>query len=364
MKNSFNFLHISDLHLAHKSNCLHVGQYAHENGVKRAFLDIQKINEKGYERTLYTPTTYDAEILLAFEEAIDEIFEEDKVLQEYPIILLTGDIATTASKKNLQAAKNILSSNTDYKNLIDAPIPSFINNTKTYNTYDYIYLLPGNHDRFCIKPGSQFFKQGLETFSECFHEKWEKDERISIEEFDEYIMIFVDFSLPEGFYYRQYENYDNNYVLLTKEEKDGSFYGKGIYTVQLKEELEGILEDIQGLAISDKKILFVSHFALISDDKDLELINSNMLIETLNKYNITNFFCGHTHEAKYDIIDNIQHICCGSALGCSMDDNFSFMKHSIYKDEEKYVLETTEYKYIYSNTSGYFHEKEPRICII
>jgi len=364
MKNNFTFLHISDLHLAKKSNCQHVGQYAHENGIRRAFLDIHKIKEKGYERTLFTPTTYDAEILNTFQEAIDEILQEDPVLSETPMILLTGDIATTASNKNLRTAKDILTSEINYENLTDALIPSYINNTSTYNIYDFLYLLPGNHDRFCIKPGNNFFKQGLETFSEYFYEKWEKHERISVEEFDDFIMIFADFSLPEGFYYRQYENCDNKNTLLTKEEKDGSFYGKGIYTVQLKEELEGILEKIQDLDIDNKKILFISHFALITDDADLELINSEMLIETLNKYNITNFFCGHTHEVKYDTIGNIQHICCGSTLGCSMNDDFSFLKHSIYKDNEKYVLETIEYEYIYSDTYGYFHEKEPRKCII
>jgi hypothetical protein len=279
--------------------------------------------------------------------------------------LITGDIATTASEDDLQAAKDLLSGEIGFDAIENIPIDPFLEKNKyPLSYYESAQLLPGNHDRFQIHGDTNFKDQGLETFSEVFHEKWEKNTRINFTYDDHFITVFVDFSLPADFNSGMYFDHDNGNEKINKRDKYMSFLGRGIYTKKLRKELEDLLDKIKESPLKDKKILFFSHFSLTSSYDSLRLINAKMLIATLQKYNITVYFCGHTHEIDFmQIEDNIQHICCGSTTGCDMNDKYSFLVHTISLDTENiYTLESDSY--IYSTEDRYFKKDNSRKCII
>jgi len=363
MKQVLKFIHISDLHFSKEANCYNIPSAFFDNKFKDVFVDVLKKkfkNQNKYKLKAVYPHSYNSEIFIKLNQKLMDIYQNEYLStgNNIDFIAITGDIATTADEEDLTVAKSLLSGTKTLETITGIPHDTSLGNNKnTISFYGSSQVLPGNHDRFQIYEDTDFREQGLETFSEVFHELWEKDKRIKMTKSDKCLHIFVDFSLPKDFHDGMYFDHDNN-KKLNAVNKYASYLGRGIYTKKIKKELEDLLERISKSALKDKKILFFSHFSLISKKKSLRLINAKMLIDTLKKYHITTYFCGHTHEQDFNTIENsITHICCGSTTGCGdTDHNYSFFTHSIYHDEEdKYILETNPY--VYNNKEKSFKKE-------
>ncbi|MBF0565083.1 MAG: metallophosphoesterase [Nitrospirae bacterium] len=300
--NKIRLLHISDIHLQHPA----------------ALNPIPRWVSEPYNReTLYALTE------LAYE-----------LRQSYDVILLSGDIAHTASIKNLVFASRF----------VDSPV-----NDKSSNKWlnyhkeptlsacgKQIIIVPGNHDRFkglSCQPG------GTE-FEEVFYHYWYKYNNdvqeyfIPSKEEPQLAVICVDFSLKSI--------YDCQRFI------EGSLWGQGkVYDDKLKF-LKNKTDEIRSINHCD--ILWMLHFApeFPNIKNDMELIDSHKLIKAATELKVKYIFCGHTHKTSSYLAQDIQIRCNGTSACLSKDYDTTVYLHEISISVRK-VKQIRSLKYTYDN---------------
>lgn len=287
--------HISDLHIA-----------SEPNRVNRIFDGSSEYIYKDSKKSLLKPTSYKPRSLARILEYINK--------EKFNYILLTGDIATTGQRQDLNISYDMLTGKQQIKDSIFGI---------TFKEHNKLLLLPGNHDRY-----KKLFRPAGKNFNQIYKSYWKNDEvntKIIIDAHGNKIaLIQIDFSLADNSKNpKQWLGNGKVYKTTLKKIRD--------VVIEIKKEYENI------------EILCATHFAPSCSDSSLALINEEKFIKLLNKYDIKHIFCGHTHEEKIYKENDINIYCAGSASSCA--DNNSFLIHTIEFKKDNFSI-STKIKYL------------------
>ncbi|MEW6378341.1 MAG: metallophosphoesterase [bacterium] len=278
-------LHISDLHLA---------------GTYRAWYEALHKNTKSLSVHNIDALNALTEIIYNWRDHLDAI-------------LITGDIAVTGLKSDLQCAQEFLES---------PPLKAFDKP---------IILVPGNHDRYrniLGFPGNRFYSYLISYWNageggvQCSLLPNENTPMLAI--------ICCDFSL---------NNTSDSNTLR-------GIWGQGrVY----KERLQNLVQHTKNTLklYPSCAVIWMVHFAPKLEDyfsslkfkKHLKLINSEKLIEQAEKAGVRYIFCGHTHLSKeYQIIESsVWVICAGTSTCTGQDEDTKIHLREIHIESGKVI---------------------------
>ncbi len=305
MSNTIRICHISDLHLSETPN---------EQSYKEVF-SFYKCRKKRESKGVFT--TYQLDKMYALCEFVNNNTEL------FDIILITGDISSSASIDDLTTTKeHIIKENTNYGNWYhNSSVKGVIPCIK----HPHIFLLPGNHDR--IIPINVSTYQYSDYFNSVFIDFWNptgNSKRIDLSKISglenskkDIYLLKVDFSLKQ-------------------EDLKLQNVGKGKVYDEILNELNKILCKLREL---NEKFILTFHYPPKLDglSKLLELLDEDKLISLLNQYNIKIIFTGHSHFGTQKIIDgtNIQNLCNDATT--SFCDKSSISIYEIDMDNENVI---------------------------
>lgn len=321
MKTVFEFIHMSDLHLATKPYRVNFRdkmtcndfQELHKNSIQNF-----KINHSFY------PSSYDYQAL-----AKSIIFIKNNIRHDF--VLLTGDIATTGMQDDLEQAFNIVNGE-------ELVVAKNLFNTSMIFLED-ILLLPGNHDRYSgeVKPFRESsYSPGGILFDTIFKKYWKVKTskvrtNIIVKDNIKIAILRVDFSLEE-----------NKKVPLTGMI---GYAGTGKAYNYILSDIEKEVEEIKE-GYGEIPILLANHFHP-TQKGSLELRSADKFLLKMKKLNIHYIFCGHTHIQKIERTEDDTVISCAGSL-CGLPGENTFMHHklevSIKKDQYYVKLKSDLYK--------------------
>ena len=280
---SVRILHASDLHIAAAPNIYSPVDRPTPGTIVRGLRN----------RTL--ASSYDPSILLHLAKFAYTQASTDKL----DAVLLTGDISTTGSIEDLEKAREFIQDPVE-------PGLGWQNKFGEARLRDLkapVWILPGNHDRYMTTPIP--FSPGGDSFDRIFNAEWQgpgkkyqpiKKAGLTV------TVIAADF------------------CLRTWLESDGmtGWIGQGKVHADEGDILDQ-LEDATGALEADERqcVIWAVHFppAYPRVPRNLELLNSELLIQRANRCGVKAVLAGHTHEAlkyrranmKFDVF------CAGTA---------------------------------------------------
>jgi len=307
------FMHISDLHIAERSNIY---------GLNDILQFFEKSNK---EDKLGLHTSHDILKL----ESLVELLTLDK--QHIDFLIITGDIATSSASNNLSLSSKLISDDVTlipYGN-IDNDVTFDVNESKITNDDDFvllekvknslkksiilshsnIILLPGNHDRIYADQ-STFYTSLFYTnddFSSYFNKYWNPKQNITKRIHSQFVninnskkkllFIKVDCSLDKAIV----SSFD---------------VGIGEFSLDIESDLRNLLFNI----FKDENIenfvpmVLLHYLPIKSVNWKLALSRWNNLIILLNQFGIKYLFCGHTHLNQEYKVKGINVYCSSSTL--------------------------------------------------
>lgn len=311
------FMHISDLHIAEKSNRYGL------NDILKIFTKTTKKDKLG----LFT--THD---VLKLESVVDILTNYYKLNNNYiDFVIITGDIATSASSKDLIFSSRLISNNVKvnpYEHIdidIDFDVDiSSITKEEDLNllekvkdglkksiilSHSNILLLPGNHDRNYADKStfltSHFYTN--DDFSHHFNKYWKP--KIKTTNRIHTQLLNVNNSSKKLVFIKVDCSLDKAMMPYTE-------VGIGEFSLDIESDLEKVLQNIS----TDKDfenlvpIILIHYLPERSVNWSLALSRWNKLISLLCKFNIKHLFCGHTHFNKKYEIKGINVHCSSSTL--------------------------------------------------
>lgn len=264
---TLRILHLSDLHIASP---------------------MTRVYKKGFRRSVYNKHT-----LVALENIVNT--------HRIDAILISGDIADTATSKDLQLAKDFIAS-PDRISLKNKP--------GLKNSNKPVILLPGNHDRLTtlLNPADLLFDSKFETY-------WSaglggaQTSLLPDNLSPTLAIISADFSLTHV----------GHKTVFFGSKGQGKIYTPTID--QLVEETNDVFTNHPSCAV-----IWMIHFAPKFEDQEgeedfeeyLTLIDSDLLIEKAKEVGVDRIFCGHTHRSlNYDIgVNNPIKVYCAGTSTC------------------------------------------------
>jgi len=196
--------------------------------------------------------------------------------------LITGDLATTGSQKDLDAALRFITSPAHDKWMAADGRPTLQGGENP------IRLLPGNHDRY----GQQWWAAGDDTFDDVFGDYWKIKSRTQLlaqlhdqTTNERLAIVAADFCL--------FNNADA---------KSGKYdyMGQGKAYAHLVEDLKRLTASVRKNADGPVAVVWVVHFAPMYAmlPSVLQLIDDDYLLQAAADSKVEHIFCGHTHHAK------------------------------------------------------------------
>jgi len=308
------FIHISDLHIAKRSNTYGL------NDILKIFTKTNNMDKLGIH------TSHDIlklnslnEIIIKNEEHID-------------FLLITGDIATSSSTLDLELSSNLISNNinkdiysdigsvsalevdmtklsSDECNLLSKVNKSI--NKSTIITHKNIIMLPGNHDR--IYTDESFFLTSCfytnNKFSNYFNSFW--NPKFSTTKRIHSQFINIKNSDKKLLFIKVDCNHDKAIIPLPD-------IGTREFSLTIESDLRTILTKGLKKDISKSKnyipIISLHYLPTRNVHWSLSLRRWDNLIKLLNEFGIKYLFCGHTHLEKAYQEKGVNIFCSSSTL--------------------------------------------------
>jgi len=259
---------------------------------RKALVQAFRLSRTGHAVHLRRPATHD---IAALQDLAEHAFSD----AELDLILITGDIATTGDREDVNAAFDFISRPTAGGWMSDR-------NTPTLAAADApIVLLPGNHDRY---ENTKFpFGAAAFAFDDVFNEYWWVGQNASflagLEKEGEWLLILgADFSLriPE---------YRKNPL---------SHAGQGEVSPHVLKSLRLLTrkcrERLKRKSMTPA-VIWAIHFAPRCTDTLLRLRKDERFLAAAEADGVYHIFCGHTHEPAVPPppMGNINVYCAGTA---------------------------------------------------
>lgn len=255
---SFLILHASDLHIASEPNALSL--------LDAKFVDLWEKRDYLSYQSSHEPDILEALAQFAY-----------KSRKELDLVLLTGDLATTGDRADLETAKTRLVSppKRRYIGADGGPTLGFLKKK--------LKLMPGNHDRFRRPP--TFFPGGA-VFDEVFADHWGAGQSVQrladLRRGDARLVVLAaDFTLATG---------AEAPVALPF-----MHFGSGAVYRDRLEELEARTAEAVRAGAS---VVWAVHFKPECDDENLKLWDDGELMKAAAAHGVAAVLCGHTHESR------------------------------------------------------------------
>lgn len=282
---TFRILHISDLHY-----CLHPSRHNLLNLLKSPKLPVLRALFKQNGVGIVFPASYDQDLA----EAVAKFaYANQRVLD---LVMITGDIATTGLKLDLEPAFEF----------VDGPATDIWLTSNRRPTLQGarkdIFLLPGNHDRYRDNWGNA----GGVEFDAVFRKYWPKSvERVQhlvitkASDNERLALIGVDFSLDDS-------RHAKLPSVINRYGQGRAYRGRLKNLIKATKQVRDRYEKVA--------VIWVMHFPPHDKvDSSLSLIGANLVRMAANRYRIPIITAGHVHQ-KVDLTFNrTRLICAGSA---------------------------------------------------
>jgi 3',5'-cyclic AMP phosphodiesterase CpdA len=337
----FRILHASDFHLA-------VRPFQTAWQVIRSWFAetewLSLLMEDGWGerfRSLAPFDSYDPDILEAF---LDFVWQPP---EEYDVLLLSGDLATTGSAADLQRARQLLLASVAEERTTLAGLPS------------PVALMPGNHDRFGPnQAGLRLAVPGDRTFDSVFPE-WRAGQGTRSE-----------WPARSGVQPVLLEKAGHTLLLLLCDLTLAPLdWGSGLPFGWLGQgkayphRIQGLIENTRSQREIGKNftILWVVHFDPTFANPGLRLLEASRLLEAGRDEAVSAILCGHSHQRSRVVASgpglDVPILVCGSASSCSCrSGNYVNMIEVHVEETQVSSLDLKTYRY--SRTAGQF-ELEP-----
>ena len=305
----FTFLQISDLHLSTAPNRKNLLGYNSPPSYKSAGL-----NTKYNWHAL--PSSYDVDLA----EAVARYAYQHKSL--YQGIIISGDLATTGTDLDLQAAHDFIN--------LPAELWTSAKGTPTIGGLGKrLIIIPGNHDRYCDGSGDA----GCGNFDKKFRKYWIEpnsyvdkpitdrtyvNKTIARRRGKSLAFMQVDFSLQQ--------NADCDAPVFINKWGQGRVYGSVLDRLIIE------TTDLQKIELKNNKIetpvVWVSHFPPTSYcNRTLKLIDHRNLIEAAKSCGIKYIISGHLHSRNIYMDSDVTVLGAGTACGVDTEDRHHWIHY-------------------------------------
>ena len=241
----------------------------------------------------------------------------------FDAVLLTGDMAATGNKADLQAAHNFINLPPrlgSWLTMAEEPTLEF--------GAGHIKLLPGNHDRYrkASRPGGTEFDK---LFRAAPRHYWRHKQGFALvhtlKRGNAMVQIWaMDFTLRRGdpgvMHYFHPGKYGQGRV-----QRDILYGAKGS---PAKPDATSLVQQSIDERVKAKKnkrelvTIWAMHFDPTSTDPDLQLLDSRELIEATERAGVSAILCGHTHESKVKALTSTTTVfACGSTAQANNEQN-------------------------------------------
>ena len=293
MENLLNIYHFSDLHISEKSNS--------------SIIEIEEINNNG-------------DRYIAFKNAINKEFAKTK----NNILIVSGDIADTASENEYQAASK------------------FFNDLDILN--ERIFIIPGNHD-INEKDNTTFWCQKVGRGENC--QKFE-----SIEKYNEFSKFYESVLTPKKFNANKIiidkficDSTQTMILFLNSCSKcyaiQGDYSGMGFINVsQLENEIEELSKNEKKYSTYNKFICFHQNIEInytLDTKNGFETQNRKNIEDLFKKEKIKGVIYGHQHTGDNFNKNGLFHLNVDSLLKNNTD-NKGFNLYSLEKEDKRIVF--------------------------
>lgn len=312
---TFRLLHISDLHLSAK----HIG-WINEFSAKTGFVPGWLLRQLFSGKNVFYPSTFDQDIAIAAARHISR--------QAYQVdaLIASGDLATTGSELDLNAARDFLLGN----------LPTTWSANR-YLRYPLIQpgmptiIMPGNHDRYKTDAAS-WLQPGCANFENVFGPEW----NLTAHQNDLITHALPGlkevrlFKLTKGA--EQLLIFCIDFTLRARADADGAFgwVGQGkAYDDIIARLTEYILMHKEQHGSNDA-ICWVTHFPPAKPDgpatRDiLRLLDENHLLKAADDCQVDFMMAGHLHEQRQYSMNSDTHstaiFCAGSMCSVEKDED-------------------------------------------
>lgn len=328
----FRLLHLSDFHFgktADVTNLLHRAAFNFD-GVSD--VDVDSLIPRSAKESLIKPTSHDT--LASF--GVARFCYEQK--DNYDAVVVTGDLATTGRRSDLQFASDFLSKVYSEKYFdFTGTKCSLAGNDKD------CFVIPGNHDRYTGVlggPGSPEFDNVFKIFpkgSRVYSKILQKEGSACG-------LVFADFSLRK--------KQDVKTAQLAGKSLLKGIFGRGnVYKdvlTDLKDETSRLKRNEPGIVV-----FWAIHFAPFECGDSLEFQEYPKLLQAAKELNIKLILCGHTHTRTVSTWDGIHIVCAGTA--CANDDDPTHLLHIVDIHLDRGRLRLKHEDYMFSPDDGEFH---------
>ena len=313
---TFKLLHVSDLHL-----CIQPGRKSLTSLLSRrpsAFIDVAQSARANTLRSVLHPASYEAGPLAALAE-----FVYDRA-SSYDAIILSGDLSTSGTATDLQAAKSFVTGKPTSGWRKDG-------NPVLYRGDSPLLILPGNHDNYdgnSPNPNPTHFRLVFGDQMEGFDGE-AVGSLIRGNGPEALILVYADLGFRSAS-----EARDRNLHL----------YGGGALR---SDTLRRLVDETWRLRRSpelesyQKRVIWIIHFAPFECGYSLELIGASELIKAAEENQVTQVLCGHTHKKSYRKEGIVNVFCAGSATSVDCANEL----HELYYDFAEDRMTRIDYKY-------------------
>jgi 3',5'-cyclic AMP phosphodiesterase CpdA len=293
---TFKLLHASDLHLAttpYRAGAVIAGWVAKHK---------PKMLSRPWLQISHEPNTMRAFAVLAH-----------AIQPEIDALIITGDLATTGRRVDLNAAYSYL---TD-KAVGGTPFTSAGKPTlSAYVLRKRLDILPGNHDRY--RSSAMLYRPGGTVFDQVFSSPhWFSGQStkngIAIRRGSVVMhLVKADFSLHKrdsgtAFYYLP------------------GWFGQGKVRHSVLNSLVDRTRRVRQYITSqgyEPFTIWAIHFDPYSTDSTLSLLESGRLADAARKTSVTTILCGHTHESKIKPLSDVTTVyACGTTCQAKTEQN-------------------------------------------
>lgn len=300
---SFRLIQASDLHMSSSPDVIHPYD---SGGLIGAFSRLLSPAWK----EIWLLTSFSPDMASDFSQKISDLQHEIDAL------VVTGDLATTGTQRDLGAARAYFEGRVPSEwSPSQGSFASFLNDTVVP-----LVVMPGNHDRYVMP----FFFPRSTEFENFFGDYW-------------------NFSGPEPARFATHK-----YVRTTYLQKDGvilalcaadfslhavgpaalvdlSYMGQGeakerAYLHKAQLPLDELTEQTRWIkeTYAHAAVIWCIHFPpkYPEVDRRLSLVNDELLLQRAGELNIELVLSGHTHQFKSYLVDGTRVVCCGTTTGC------------------------------------------------
>lgn len=289
---SLRLLHISDLHFGERARV--VNRFDPDKGFLRSH-----VLSPGQELSFAHLTSHDPDAILGVSGIVGDLAKAGKI----DSILITGDLATTGGRQDLQASAQFI--------LGEGNGSVGDGESKATSLADYglpIVLLPGNHDRLELLRLSPCGT----NFDQAYSSHWPARQGVQ------------HLHLNNGNFFLDVVCAD--LTLHSKQHATGgpwSPLGQGRVYPEILSALEELTATVSGERAQPP--IWAVHFppGFPEEDLDLELVYWRELLEAADRLSVPFVLCGHRHSPRNYLAEGFPRtriLCAGTASQCTIDE--------------------------------------------